>query len=154
LSAVQDDDDFVLWHESDLFTPSDLVQRLTALNVAVAGGWPLLSHEPSMTLGPTTKKRIYLDEAIFYDTWGYRKNNVRFTNLAPYHDCYSPEPFQLDTVGSVVLVKADYIRRGARMNGKGLVGLCDNIREMGGEVWCDPRVPVVQPVELWVKNVG
>jgi hypothetical protein len=51
-----------------------------------------------------------------------------------------------------VLVKASYIRHGARMNGRGIVGLCDAIREMGGDVMCDPAVPVVQPVELWTLN--
>jgi hypothetical protein len=55
-------------------------------------------------------------------------------------------------VGSVALIKADYIRRGARMNGGGMVGLCESIRGLGGEVWCDPRVPIVQPTELWTIN--
>jgi hypothetical protein len=151
LSAVEDED-YVLWHESDLFTPTDLVARLAAVDAAAVGGWPLLSHEPTKTLGISTQRRMYLDAALFYDTWGYRQGDVRFGNLPPYHDCYRPEPFALDSVGSVVLIKADYIRRGARMNGGGLVGLCQSIRDLGGQVWCDPRVPVVQPTELWTLN--
>ena len=151
LSTVEDED-YVLWYESDLFTPDDLVERLAAVDAAVVGGWPLLSHDPKKSLGIRTQKRMYLDEAIFYDTWGYRQGGVRFGNRPPYHECYQPEPFRLDSVGSVALIKADYIRRGARMNGGGMVGLCESIRGLGGEVWCDPRVPIVQPTELWTIN--
>jgi hypothetical protein len=151
LSTVEDED-YVLWHESDLFTPDDLVERLAAVNAAAVGGWPLLSHDATKSLGIRTQKRMYLDQSIFYDTWGYRQGGVRFGNHAPYHKCYLPEPFPLDSVGSVTLIKADYIRRGARMNGGGMVGLCESILGLGGEVWCDPRVPVVQPTELWTLN--
>lgn len=154
LDAVRDDDDYVLWHESDLFSPVDLVARMLKTDAAVVGAWPWLSHCPAdMSLGLPGSHRTLLPEPIFYDTWGYRKDGRRFTNLPPHHECYrSGSPFALDSVGSVVLVKADYIKRGARMNGNGLVGLCEAIRGMGGDVWCDPRVHVVQPVELWVFN--
>ena len=151
LSAVEDED-YVLWYESDLFTPDDLVDRLAAVDAAAVGGWPILSHDPAKSLGIRTQKRMYLDEPIFYDTWGYRQGGKRFGNRLPYHDCYKTEPFALDSVGSVALIKADFIRRGARMNGGGMVGLCESIRELGGEIWCDPRVPIVQPTELWTFN--
>lgn len=153
LSMVDEDADYVLWHESDLFTTGDLVSRLSSVPAACVGGWPVMSHSPSAPwLGPGTPKRLFLDPSFFYDTWGYRAGGTRFGNQPPFHDVYRDEPFQLDSVGSVVLIDADYIRRGARMNGGGLVGLCESIREMGGEVWCDPRVPVVQPAELWTFN--
>jgi hypothetical protein len=154
LSAVEDED-YVLWHESDLFTLPDVVERLAALRVAAAGGWPVLSHDPAHPqLGVSTPKPMRIEPPFFYDTWGYRQGGKRFGNHPPHHDCYRPEPFRLDSVGSVVLVEAAYIRRGARMRGNGLVGLCDMVREMGGEVWCDPRVPVVQPTELWTIKDG
>lgn len=147
------DEDYVLWHESDLFTLPDVASRLAMLGGAAAGGWPVLAHDPDHPeLGIKTPKRMIFDPPIFYDTWGYRAGGDRFSNRFPYHEVYRPEPFRLDTVGSVVLLQADYIRQGARMNGGGLVGLCDAIRAMGGEVWCDPRVPVVQPAELWTIN--
>lgn len=149
LSAIEDED-YVLWHESDLFTPPDVALRLADLGAAAAGGWPLLSHSTDQPhLGVRSPRRITLDESRFYDTWAYRSGGTRFSNNPPYHECYRPEPFRLDSVGSVVLIKGDYIRQGARMNGGGLVGLCEDIRRLGGEVMCDPRVPVVQPVELW-----
>lgn len=153
LDMVDDEADYVLWHESDLFTQPDVAARLAMTDAAAVGGWPMLSHDPAHPgLGVKTPKRMILDPPIFYDTWGYRANGKRFGNEPPHHDVYRPEPFPLESVGSVVLVKADYIRRGARMDGGGLVGLCEEVRGLGGEVWCDPRVPVVQPMELWTAN--
>ena len=153
LSMVDDDADYVLWHESDLFTPGDLVSRLASVPAACVGGWPVLSHSPAAPwLGPWAPRRLFLDTPLFYDTWGYRAGGTRFGNQPPFHDAYRDEPFQLDSVGSVVLIDADYVRRGARMNGGALVGLCESIRGMGGEVWCDPGVSVVQPAELWTFN--
>lgn len=156
LDAVRGDDDLVLWHESDLFSDDDIAERLmTAVEKPAAiGAWPWLSHCPGrQDLGLPGRHRTLLPEPIFYDTWGYRKDGVRFGNQPPHHQCFTLDrPFRLDSVGSVVLIDAAYIRRGARMRGNGLVGLCADIRRMGGEVWCDPRVPVVQPTELWVFN--
>lgn len=148
LNTVGAADDFLLWHESDLLTLPDVALRLAALQKPVVGGWPMLSHHPDhpelMLAGAK------LERPLFYDTWGYRAGGALFTNDPPYHAVYtSDRPFQLDSVGSVVMVEAEYIRRGARFVNYGLVELCRQVRRMGGSVWCDPRVPVVQPVELW-----
>jgi hypothetical protein len=152
LSCVEDED-YVLWHESDLFTLPDVAERLAAVGSGVAGGWPVLSHDQAHPeLGVKTPKRMLIDPPIFYDTWGYRSGGTRFSNYEPFHECYQPGQFQLDSVGSVMLVQAEYIRRGARMNGNGCVGLCESVRNMGGQVWCDTTVPVVQPAELWKMN--
>lgn len=153
LSMACEGADYILWHESDLFSPPDIAAMLAGTPAGAVGGWPVLSHcDDDRSLGVMTPRRVLLEESVFYDTWGYRVAGERFSNRPPHHDAYRPEPFRLDSVGSVVLIDANYIRRGARMNGGGLVGLCDSIRQMGGEVWCDPRVPVVQPVELWTLN--
>lgn len=161
LEHVRDSETHILWHESDLFTPEDVALRLgdaglpEAKYPAAIGGWPMLSHHPDHpALGIKTPRRMTLDPPIFYDTWGYRKDGVRFGNKPPHHECYRPdEPFRLDSVGSVVLIDAWWIRQGCRMNGNGLVGLCESMRaKANGEIWCDPRVPVVQPLELWTVN--
>lgn len=148
------DEDYVLWHESDLFTDDDLVSRLVdtmeRYQASVVGGWPMLGTREIGLKGIPQGLRMELGETIFYDIWGYRKDGVRFTNRKPHHECCdTTAPFYLDTVGSVVLLRGRYAREGARMNGGGLVGLCDAVRGMGGTVVCDPRVRVVQPVELW-----
>lgn len=162
LDHVRDSETHVLWHESDLFSEDAVAVRMGETSLpeadapAAIGGWPWLSHCPhddGRALGIKTPKKFGLDEPIFYDTWGYRKDGRRFANKPPYHECYrADEPFRLDSVGSVVLLDAEYLRRGCRMNGNGLVGLCDAMRAAGGEVWCDPRIPIVQPFELWSFN--
>lgn len=143
------DEEWVLWHESDLLTPPNIAHLLAETPGAAVGGWPVLSHSEDHPELRLVAPLHMTGESFFYDTWGYRKDGVRFTNRTPCHPCVQPTPFMLDSVGSVVLIKAEYIRAGARMNGNGLVGLCESIRSMGGEVLCDPRVPVVQPLPLW-----
>ena len=89
-------------------------------------------------------------EPFFYDTWGYRHDGQRFASVPPYSPCYRPdEPFRLDTVGSVALIDARYLQLGARMEHEGFVNLCGRVREQGGEIWCDPRITINQPLELW-----
>lgn len=158
LDHVRDSETHVLWHESDLFSEDGVAIALgdatlpSAERPAAIGGWPWLSHCPNdRSLGIKTPKWMGLDEPLFYDTWGYRAGGVRFGNRPPYHECYRPDqPFRLDSVGSVVLMDAWWIRQGCRMGGNGLVGLCDAMRATAsGEVWCVPTVPVVQPFELW-----
>jgi hypothetical protein len=154
LLANVNDGETVLWHESDLLTrPSvaiDLWKTIKSKKAGVVGGWPMLSHNedcPDLVLTPD--KPIKLSGGAFYDTWGYRIDGTRFTNNAPFHISEPPlnKPFQLDSVGSVVMISGEYNK--ARMGGEGLVGLCQGVRNLGGTVWCDPRVPVIQPVELW-----
>jgi hypothetical protein len=157
----------VLIHESDLISPPDVVQRLADVldgdeKRAVAGGWPCLASvgmdrsldlcEGALRLGEHLQLHLNGGPAplpFFYDTWGYRHEGVRFTSVPPYSPCYSTEPFRLDTVGSVALIKGEYLRCGARMENEGFVGLCDRIRQLGGEIWCDPRLIINQPIELW-----
>lgn len=160
--------DRVLIHESDLFSPHDLVERLAdVLDAdaarAVCGGWPCLASagmDESLMLCDGAARlgehlQIQMDGKpaplpLFYDTWGYRSAGARFTSVPPYSPVYlADDPFRLDTVGSVALIKAEWLRLGARMENNGFVGLCERIGLMGGEVWCDPRVIINQPLELW-----
>ena len=145
--------DRLLIHESDLLSPVDVVDRLAAVGGSCVGGWPVLAGgedlPPEYHLTPDC---TLLESAIFYDTWGYRAGGVRFTNSQPYHEIYKREPFELDSVGSVALIDCEYLRHGARFFPGAFVDLCGSIRALGGSVWCDPRVPVVQPVELWQFN--
>lgn len=145
------DETHVLWHESDLLTEDDLVPRLAAMGAAAAGGWVTLGHNKLKLGAPINMS--FSEPPQHYDTYGYRKDGVRFKNQSPYHACYCHDkPFELDSVGSVVLLDAYFIRLGCRMRGKALVGLCDEIRQAGGVVMCDPTVPVCQPIELWRFN--
>lgn len=153
-AACEADADRVLIHESDLLTPADIVERLAATPGSVVGGWPMLAHD-----GTPEELMLYQgamrfnEPGVFYDTWAYRAAGKRYKNDPPYHEAHDPgRPYQLDSVGSVALIDAAYLRRGARMFPEGFVGLCNSIRRLGGTVWCDPSVPVVQPLELWKYN--
>jgi hypothetical protein len=152
--ACANDADRVLIHESDLITPVDIVEMLSGTDGSVVGGWPVLANQSTpedLMLYPGAM-RLSMEQA-FYDTWAYRAGGERFTNEPPYHPAYrADKPFQLESVGSVALIDASYLRRGARMFPEGFVGLCDSIRALGGTVWCDPTVPVIQPLELWTFN--
>ena len=138
----------ILWHESDLFSPADVVALLGRTKAAVVGGWPVLPGDN------TDRSLMLMDGAAvfpseqFYDTWAYRHGDVRFENKALRPD----EPFQIDSVGSVALIDAEYFKHGARFWPGAFVKLCEWVRATGGEIWCDPRVTVVQPLELWVFN--
>ena len=152
LSAATDAGaDRILWHESDLISPTDVVGLLARTDGTIVGGWPVLpGHETPAELMLHTGA-VRLDTEKFYDTWGYRHQGERFTNEPPYAPAYRPDaPFQLDSVGSVALIDASAIRRGARFSPGAFVNLCGTARAGGGTVWCDPRVKIVQPLELWV----
>lgn len=160
--------DRVLIHESDLISPHDLVERLSAVldaaeSNAVCGGWPCLASvgmDDSLMLCPGAARlgenvEIQMDDKpahlpLFYDTWGYRHEGQRFASVPPFAPCYTADqPFRLDTVGSVALIKSPWLHLGARMEDGGFVGLCEKIGLMGGSVWCDPRITINQPLELW-----
>ena len=150
--ALQMGAERLLIHESDLLTPINVVSLLRETRAACVGGWPILAGGKLPPFLLLTPDATLLEEPIFYDTWGYRAGGVRFKNSAPYHEVYQPRPFRLDSVGSVALIDCEYLRGGARFFPGAFVTLCESIRGLGGEVWCDPRVPVVQPVELWNFN--
>lgn len=152
-AAVARDADRILWHESDLFTATDLVPLLERTAGAVVGGWPVLPGEDTPKELLLYEGASVFTESQFYDTWGYRLGGRRYTNEKPHHPQHVADtPYQLDSVGSVALLDASYIRRGARFAPGAFVRYCEWVRALGGTVWCDPRVPVVQPLELWNFN--
>lgn len=126
--------DYILFHESDLETPPDIVERLLATGKPVVGGWP--------TLG---------EHGLFYDTWAYRGLDGRkFTNNAPYHPDFRDEVFEVSSLGSVVLAPYQPFADGLRPSGFGaLVEICGKLRALGYSCWVDPSIPVIQPRDLW-----
>jgi len=152
-AALKAGADRVFYHESDLRSPPDVVERLAETQAAIVGGWPVLpGHDADKSL-LIRHDAMLLDKSAFYDTWGYRAGGDRFLNQPPYHAVYAADrPFRLDSVGSVALIDAGYLRRGARFTPGAFVSLCEQVRELGGEVWCDPRVEIHQPLELWEFN--
>jgi len=131
--------DYLLIHESDLISPPDRINRMVALsqeeNGAAVAGWVTLQ------LGY---------EKVFYDTWAYRKDGVKFTNRAPYHFCYDETgPFRVDSAGSCMLFPAFPFREGLYLERGGMVEICQKMQAAGVPIWVDPKLEIIQPTELW-----
>lgn len=139
LDQITPDDDYVLIHESDLVTPTDLIQMMLETGHCPVAGWPVLPLS-----GGT----------IFYDTWAYRKDGQMFSNNAPFHPCYRPyDVFEVDSAGSVLLFYAEDVRRGLRCETLAVLELCRKMRsDFGRSIWVDPMLEIIQPVERWTSR--
>lgn len=137
--ALSGDCTHVLWCESDLVLPHDLVAELVACDVDIVA--------PAIFLG-----------GWFYDTWGFRGlDGKRFTNEAPYHADWHPHDLvELSSVGSAVLFRRAVFDAGVRFRGvypDGLLaGVCADARAMGFRVWMESRVAVLHPTSSWRKQ--
>lgn len=128
--------DYVLLHESDLQSEIDIVDQLfDAGNGAPIAGWPTINMNAA---------------AQFYDMWAYRDLDGReFLHRDPFSQQYVPDqPFRVGSFGSVWLAPADLVR-GRIITDRAIVELCEQWRAEGVQLWCDPRIPIVQPVNLW-----
>lgn len=135
-TALATDCTHVLWCESDLTLPPDLLEQLLAGDQDVVA--------PAIFLG-----------GLFYDTWGFRAlDGTRFSNEAPYHRVYrGHDRVELASVGSVVLFRREVFDRGVRFRGEYenglLVGVCQDARKLGARVFLDSRVSVIHPTSGW-----
>jgi glycosyltransferase involved in cell wall biosynthesis len=129
----------ILWCESDLALPLDLLEQLVSAERDIVA--------PAIFLG-----------GMFYDTWGFRgTDGVRFTNTAPYHKQFQPHALvELNSVGSCVLFKRDIFDAGVRFRGEYenglLVGVCRDAAMHGFRTFMDSRVSVLHPTTLWQKQ--
>jgi hypothetical protein len=134
--ALASDCTHVLWCESDLALPHDLVEQLVADDVDIVA--------PAIFLG-----------GWFYDTWGFRGlDGVRFANQAPHHADWDPHALvELSSVGSVVLFRREVFDAGVRFRGEYpdglLVGVCRDAARHGFRTWMDSRVAVLHPTSTW-----
>lgn len=131
--------DYLLWCESDLCIPSDLVQMLLESDRDIVA--------PAIFLG-----------GQFYDTWGFRGvDGQKFGNNHPVHASYRDfSLFPVNSVGSVVMFRRAIFDSGIRFRGTYadglLVGICNDARAKGFGVFCDSRVSVTHPTTLWRRG--
>lgn len=127
-------DVYWLYHESDLLSPPDVIGQFLATGHCPVAGWVVLGE-------------------LFYDTWGYRKNGQMFSNYAPYHPVYRADaPFEVDSVGSCWLLPAAAVQAGLHCVDKGVLDLCEQLRQMDYAIWVEPRIRIEQPLALWVAR--
>jgi hypothetical protein len=123
------DDDLICLHESDLLSDPKVVDRLLQGPIPTAG-WSTIAFE---------------GRSQFYDIWGFR--DLRGRNFDPF--IRRPNgPFQVSAFGSCWIGPVALCRN-RQIGEEVVVGLCKQWRHEGVRLWCDPRVEIVQPVELW-----
>lgn len=133
-----DNADYILIHESDIASPSNIVNRLVAhaeRGLCPVAAWPTLEIRPG--------------HKMLYDVWALRKDGVRFKHHPPYHPGYKrDEVFEVDSAGTVMLFDtrdAKYIH----MVDGGFLDLCQQLKEQGRSIYVDPALEVCQPFDLW-----
>lgn len=94
------------------------------------------------------------EQLRFYDIWAFRYQDCMFPAYPPawYSQRFGETPFEIDSAGSVILFRMSYIKEGARLSEEtAVVGMCEQIREMGGKIYCDPETHVIHPEVRGVK---
>jgi len=88
---------------------------------------------------------IIMAGEAFYDIWAYR--NMDGKSVGPHtHWIVDSQPIRLSSVGGCVMIKHEFIRRGARMTEtESIVGLCEESSRLGAEVWMDTTSVVFHP---------
>ena len=131
--------DYLLWCESDLCLPPDLVQLLLRSDQDIVA--------PAIHLG-----------GLFYDIWGFRGlDGAHFTNEAPHHPQFHPLGLtELSSVGSAVLFRRAVFDAGIGFRPEWpdglLAGVCADARARGFRVFCDSRAAVVHPTARWERQ--
>lgn len=132
------DADVAILLDGDLFwQPETMVALLNHLAVYPAVA-PRVLHatDPGLYSGPGP---------FWYDTFGFRRNGVRFSNEPPYHPDLDGAMLQVDSAGACLVMRGD-LARGLLWREEDLVvGLCRDIYERGGSVWVDPNCTVYHP---------
>jgi len=130
----------VLWMESDLCFPLDLLTRLLSHNVDIVA--------PMVWIG-----------GHFYDTWGFRDlKGKKWSNYPPYHPKYQSDSLlEMGSVGSCVLFRREILDAGVRFRGPYetglLVGVCNDARAKGFRVFADTSTSILHPVSLWADQM-
>ena len=126
--------DYALMLESDLVIKPNLIDELL-----------------NCPLGDIVAPMIWLPsggQSRFYDVWAFRTDGRHFPPNGPaWYAAQYQEPFELTSAGSVLLIKAAVLHSGARFGyTDAVVGLCNQAREAGYTIYCDPSIHVVHPI--------
>lgn len=127
-----EDADAVIWLESDLiWEPSVIAELLNHLQ------WRACVAPCILDSNGTT----------WYDTWAYRQGGICFVKQRPYHSCMmqGDHMIELDSVGSCVVMRADAIKGVTVPEDDVIVGVCRQIKDMGGRVFLDSSLEVFHP---------
>lgn len=132
--------DVVLYVESDLIWEPE-----TALGLIDRVGPEVDAIAPPILL-----ERQGWPRWSWYDTYAFVCNGEHFTHRPPWHLALHPATeagpglLEMETVGSMLAVRGDYFRKAAQTyDERVIMGLCEDIRKLGGRVWFDPTIKAV-----------
>ncbi len=128
----------VIWAESDLIWEPAMMLRLIARLQEVPVVSPMIMDSPPAN--------------TFYDTFCFRRNGVQFAKQPPYHadfaDLMSDAPgglLEMDSVGSIVVMRGDVARAVYVPIEDVLLGTCRMIRELGHKIYLDTGAKCLHP---------
>jgi len=117
--------DMVLYLDSDLLIPNDLIHRLIDVSCVTA-------------------PRV-LARNKFYDTWAFR--SVEGKRFSPEDTLKNERPFLVSSVGGVISFPAKAVYEGLRYKADANLGLCRDLGLMGYNIWVLPSITVFHPVD-------
>jgi Cryptococcal mannosyltransferase 1 len=135
LSSVQDDDDILIYVESDLIWTADVMIHLIG---RVMNGYDVIA--PMIFAGD-----------LFYDVFVYRGlDGERFSPFPPYHRDLPREeetlvPTEVSSVGSCLVMHGEVARRCRIRDNRALLGFCKDVREKGYRIWVDKTQRIEHP---------
>ena len=127
--AIPADADVVLYVESDLIWDAETMLRLIDDLQRVPAVAPVVME---------------LSTGGFYDTFCFRKDGAQFKKYPPYHPGLTGGMVELDSAGSCVAMNADLARH-LVWDERVFVGICQQIRELGGSLWLNPNLTIHHP---------
>jgi len=130
--AVEDDDDVLVYVESDLLWDPKTIKTLVL-------------HACQRSLRFDIFAPFVMAGEAFYDTWGFRRNEERFSPFPPYHPALGEDPIcRVDSAGSCLVMRGEIAQRCRIRNDYGLVGWCEDARRCGYKIGVVPALRVRQ----------
>lgn len=131
LERIRDDDDVVVYVESDLLWFPESIRALISDTLHYDAVSPICIH---------------LATGQFYDTWGFRKDGICFAPQAPYHPNIRDNYSVLDSAGSCIVMRGE-VARACRFNPPelGIVGFGQDIHKHGFSLHLNKNHRVLHP---------
>lgn len=130
---VTEEDDVLVYVESDLIWSVEVIGTLIDCAVKEDHGYHIFS--PFIFAG-----------SAFYDVWAFRKDGRRFSPFYPYYPAMQMSGlFEVDSVGSCLIMKSEIARSVPDMKENALVEWCKNAKEQGYKIAVAPGYHIYHP---------
>jgi len=131
--------DYLLWVESDLVIPPNLIERLIETS----------KKYPAPNIIAPSAQILADGFVLFYDTWGFRyPGGKRWTNYIFPRD----GRFIMDSIGSCALIDMDLMRKGLNFGTGCFVQLCNTARTWGATIVADCYTTIYHPSNSFIEG--